>query len=377
MSQLDAFRLFVQQRLSAASDDIFRHFARTISEYEAEVVRLKQKVERQDRLVEDRQEDRLMEDTQEDRPAGVLQVFTTEEEQQVRGRSFSPHIKLEEGGASGPEETKFTRSPDWLRERPEPRDRSPSSNQIQACKKEAGPQPAVDKQEAVSVKQEVDEGYMMLEAAVRAEISAQQEGVLQIFTIEEEQQARGRSLSLHIKQEEGGASGPQFMRSPDWLMERYMDEDNPLSNQIQSHRDQDLLPTQSDPGQTCIPTDHLRDSVVQSESSTEDSDDAQLDPGLQRTRGPETRPPVDQQLLVCSSCGRGFSSTRTLRKHIRRNTSQDQDQMSCSRHRQRMPFQCPTKGFWSGTPRTTARSPRGGAEPAGIDWSPLMSSEIT
>ena len=69
MSQLDALRLFVQQRLSAASEDIFRRFARTIREYEAEVLRLRQEVERQDRPLGDRQEDR-QEHRREDRPAG-------------------------------------------------------------------------------------------------------------------------------------------------------------------------------------------------------------------------------------------------------------------------------------------------------------------
>ncbi len=108
--------------------------------------------------------------------SGTLQDFTTEE-QQVRGRSISPQVKWEEDGALGPPgtDTKFTQSPDWLRERPET-NQSPSSNQTQSCRQDAGPQPAVNKQEVPSVKQEVDEGYTMPEAAVRAQISCQQEG---------------------------------------------------------------------------------------------------------------------------------------------------------------------------------------------------------
>ncbi|XP_044028036.1 zinc finger protein 287-like isoform X2 [Siniperca chuatsi] len=311
MLKLDVLRLFVDQRLAAVTDDVFRCFARMIAEYEREVFRLKQETDRQRRLLEaaGRPEDGPEDgpgdgpgDGPEDGPEGVLQVLTTEEEQQ-----------------------------------------------IQSCREEAGHQPTVNKQEVFPVKQEVDEGHMMLEAAVRAEISTQQEGVLQIITTEEEPQVRGRSFSLHIEQEGGKASGPEetdtkFTQNPDWLME----SDN---DHIQFHREEDLLPAPSDhlirpePGGTCKPAHHNRDSVIQSESSTEDSDDTQSEPGLQRTRGTGTRPPADQKLLVCGSCGREFSSKRTLRKHIRRNTSQDQDQMSCSLRRQRAPFQSPAKSF--------------------------------
>lgn len=184
-------------------------------------------------------------------------------------------------------------------------------------------------------------------------------GVLQILTTEEAQQARGRDFSLHIKLEEGRASGPEevntkFTQSPDWLMESNGDEGSFSSNHMETQREEDLLPAPSDllirpePGWTCKSADHSMDSVIQSESSTEDSDDTQYEPGLQRTRrtlGTGTRPPADQKLLVCGSCGREFSSKRTLRKHIRQNTSQDQDQMSCSLRRQRAPFQSPAKSF--------------------------------
>ncbi|XP_037651697.1 zinc finger protein 691-like [Sebastes umbrosus] len=349
MLKLDGLRLFVDRRLSAVTDDIFLRLASTVTEYEREVYRLKQEIHRQRRLLEDRPEDRpgdtpgdTPEDTPGDRPEGVLQVSSTEEEQQVRGRSF---VKQEEGGASVTEETdtRFIQSPDWLRETPET-EQSPSSNQIQSCREEVGPQPAVNKQEVFSVKQEVDEGHMMLE-----EVSSQQEGVLPVFTIEEEQQVRGRGFTQLIR--EGGASGPEetytmSTQSPDWLMESNDDEGSPSS-----HREENLLPGPSDylirpePGGTCTPPHHNMYTVIQSESSTEDSDDAQSESGLQGTPGTGTRTPADQKLLVCGSCDREFSSTRTLRKHIRRNMSQDQDQMSCSLRRQRAPFQTPAKSF--------------------------------
>ncbi|XP_070777272.1 uncharacterized protein [Enoplosus armatus] len=353
MLKLDTLRLFVDQRLTAATDDIFRRFARTIAEYECEVFRLKQETERQRRLLEasGRPEDGP-EDGPEDRPAGVLQVFTTDEEQQVKRRSFSSKIRQEEGGALGID-IKFTQSHDWQRKGLKA-DQSHLSNQIQSCGEEVGPRPTVNKQEVFSVKQEVDEGHMMLEAAVRAETSCQQEGVLQILTTEEEQQVRGRGFSLHIKEEEGGASGPEtdtrLTQCPDWLMERDNGEGSSSSNHIQFHREEGFLPAPSDhlirpePGGTCKPVDN-GDSVIQSESSTEDSDDTQSEPGLQKARGTGTQPPADQKLLVCSSCSREFSSKRTLRKHIRRNTSPDQDQMSCSLRRQRAPFQSPAKSF--------------------------------
>lgn len=136
----------------------------------------------------------------------------------------------------------------------------------------------------------------------------------------------------------------RFTQSPDWLMDSYEDEGSSSSNHIQSHRELDPL-IRPEPGGGCIPTDHNMDSLIQPESCTEDSDDAQMEPGIQNTWGTGTRPPVNQKLLVCGSCGREFSSTRTLRKHIRRNTSQDQHQMSCSLRRQKAPFQSPAKSF--------------------------------
>nr|XP_046273157.1 gastrula zinc finger protein xFG20-1-like [Scatophagus argus] len=352
MSKLDVLRLFVDQRLAAVTDDIFRRFARMIAEYEREVFRLKQEIDRQERLLEtagrtvDRPEDGPV-DRPEDRPDGVV----TTGEQQVRGRS--PHIKHEEGGRPEGTDTGSTRSPDWLRERPETVHRCLSS-QVWSCRREA--EPAVNREEVLRVKQEVGESGMMLETAVRAEIRSPQEGAWQVFTTEEEKQVREQNFGLHIKQEEGGASGPEemvtrFTHSLDWLMESCEHEGSPSSNHTQSCREGDLLPAQSDPlirpeyRGTCISTDHNRDSIIQSESGTEDSDDFQLEPGLHRSEGTGTQPPADQRLLVCGSCGREFSSKRTLRKHIRRNTSQDQDQMSCSLRRQRAPFQSPAKSF--------------------------------
>ncbi|XP_019968634.2 zinc finger and SCAN domain-containing protein 2-like isoform X1 [Paralichthys olivaceus] len=349
MLKLDALRLFVDQRLSAVTDDIFRCLTRTISEYEHDVFRLKQEIERQRKLLETAgrpghtPEDTLEDtpgDTPEDTPAGVLLVSTTEEEQQVRRRSFSLYIKQEEGGASGPEDSNIIISPNCLRERPET-DLSHLPNQIQSYLEEEGPQHTEDPPEAFTVKQEVDEGHMMLEAASREEFSSQQEGFLFVSTTEEEQQLRGRSYSLHIKQEEGGASGSEeFTSSPDWLMGSNDAEGSSLSTQIPSHIQKEFLWIPSDlmRSESGCRSHHHGDSDVQ--SPAEDSGDTPSEPGLQTS---ET--PVEQKLLVCGSCGRQFSSRRTLRKHIRQNTAQDQDQMSCSLRRQRATFQSPAKSF--------------------------------
>lgn len=70
------------------------------------------------------------------------------------GRGFLLHIKQEGGGASGPEDIDIRSSP------------SP----------EAELHPADSQQEVLSVKQEVEEDHMMLEAAVRAQVTSQQEG---------------------------------------------------------------------------------------------------------------------------------------------------------------------------------------------------------
>lgn len=141
-------------------------------------------------------------------------------------------------------------------------------------------------------------------------------GVLQIFTREEEQQVKGRGLSLQLKQEEGGASGPET--SPESLMESDDDEGSSSSNQIQTFDESQLLPSdlmRPEPGGTCRP------------------------------HGSWTGP-SDQNPLACNSCGREFSSRRILQKHIRQNSSQNQDQdqdqtqMSCSLRRQRSTNYC-------------------------------------
>lgn len=257
----------------------------------------------------------------------------------MRGRSFCPDIKHEEGGILGEEEPNimFTQSPDWLMERPE-REQSSLSNQIQFSEEGVGPQHAVSKQEVLRVKQEVDKGQysnglcvcvfslnILMDKETFDYCCCCSPGVIQDCTTEEEQQMRGR---LHVKQEEGGASGPddivtEFTQSPDWLMDSYEDEGSSSSYHIQSQREE-------------AESDHHRNHL---DSGTEDSDDAQLGPGLQRTGGSGTDP------LVCGSCGREFSSSRTLRKHIRRNTFQDQELMPCSLRRQRAPFQSPAKSF--------------------------------
>ncbi|XP_053190783.1 uncharacterized protein LOC128374537 [Scomber japonicus] len=219
MLKLDVLRLFVDQRLTAATDDIFRLFAKTIAEYEDEVYRSKQEIDRQRRLLEARAAD-TPGDAPGDAPGGGLQIFTPEEEEQMRGRSFTLHIKEEVSGE------------------------------------------AEDFPEVFSVKQEVGEGHMMLEAAVRTEISCQQEDDTQVFNTEEEQQVGGWSHQL-VKQEVGGAaaepeeSDANFTQSLDWLMESGGDDDGgSSSNQIQSHRGEGLL---------------LSGDAVQSESSAEDA----------------------------------------------------------------------------------------------------------
>ncbi|KAK2920544.1 zinc finger protein 135-like isoform X2 [Channa argus] len=357
MLKLDVLRMFVDKRLSAVTDDIFRCLARTVAEYEHQVLRLKQDIDRQRRLLEaagaagDTPEDRTGDGARE-RPGGVLQVFTTEEEAQVRGQIL--HIKEEDRAlASDETDPELTQNSDWLRERPETKC-APPSNQIQSGREEVEPQPAKDNHKVVVVKQEGDEGCMMLEASATAEKSSQTQGVLRGFTTQEEKQVRRWSLrSLHIKQEEGEdvASEPdetesKFTLIPDWLMES--DEGSSSSNQIQSHREEQLLPTHLDrpmtpePEEACTLSDHNRDSVVQSDS-TEDSSDAQSEPGLQSQEN-WNRPSADQD-LVCGSCGREFSSKQTLKKHIKQNLVPDQDQLSCSRRRQRIPYQSPAKKF--------------------------------
>ncbi|KAK2863454.1 hypothetical protein Q5P01_002987 [Channa striata] len=327
MSRLDTLRTFVDRRLGAVTDDIFRCLAKTVAEYEQQVLRLKRDNERQRRLLE-------AAGTPGDAPGDGA----GEDDDQVRRRSL--RIKQEEDQTLEPDGTdpELTQTSDWLRERPET-DCSPLSKWIQTSKGEEEPQHAKDNQEVFGVKQEVGEAHTMPEASARAETRSQEEG--------EEKQVRGRSL--HVKQEKDGIASEheeaesKFTLIPDWLMES--DEGSSSSNQIQSHREEPLflanskLHMRTEPAETCRHQDHNRDSVLQSDS-TEDSNDTQSEPGLcQETRN---CPPADQD-LVCGSCGREFSSKQTLKKHIRQNVVPDQDQLSCSRCRQRIPYQSPAR----------------------------------
>ncbi|KAM9839097.1 uncharacterized protein ACBR49_017762 [Aulostomus maculatus] len=365
--KLDALRRFVDQRLMAATDDIFRFFAVTIAEYEDEMFRAQQEIERHRKLLDaaGRTGDTQM-DNQGGTSAGVL---ASEDEQLGKGRNLSWHLKREEGGAFNADNTKF---PDWLREKPE-EDLATSANQMQFCIEGSGPG---CKPDVLSVKQEAEEGHVVPEAAVRARISCQQDGSrrgtflkaadVQVFTTEEEQQGESLSLNhLHVKLEEGGASGPaepdvKFILSPDWQMDNESNEESSSSVQIQGP-----LPAPSEPGGTCRSSGDPIGNVIQSESSIDDNENtggtedqqvaAQSEPGLLGSLGSleslgtlgflGSRPPDDQQLLVCNSCGRGFSSKRTLNKHLRLNSSQNQGQMSCSLRRPRAPFEYHMKSF--------------------------------
>ncbi|KAF3698254.1 Zinc finger protein 275 [Channa argus] len=333
MLKLDVLRIFVDQRLSAATDEIFQCLAKTIAEFEQQVWLLKRDNERQRRQLEAAgPQGDTPGDTPGDGAGGVLRVFTTEDDQ-VRGRSL--HIKQEKHRALEPDEIdpELMQSSDWLRVRRET-GCSPASNQIQSGREEAEPQPAEDKQEVFTVKQEVGVGNMMPKDSARAETISKEEGVTE--------------WSLQLKQEEEDrASEPEekeskFMLIPDWLLES--DEGSSSSSQIQSHRQEQHLPALLDlhvrpeSAETCRPSDQNREFVLQSDS-TEDSNDAQSEPGLCQ----ETwNCPVDRD-LVCSSCGREFSSKQTLKKHIRQNVVPDQDQLSCSHRRQRIPYQSPAK----------------------------------
>lgn len=91
----------------------------------------------------------------------------------MRGRSPHLHIKQEEGGAPGTEDTgnRLTLFSYWLRDKPDG-DLTVLSKQIQSCSEGARPS---SNQELLSVKQEVEDAHMMPDGAVRVEISCQQE----------------------------------------------------------------------------------------------------------------------------------------------------------------------------------------------------------
>lgn len=52
MSKIELLRLLINQRLTAAAEEIFGVFGRTIAEYEEEISRSKLEIDRQRRLLE-------------------------------------------------------------------------------------------------------------------------------------------------------------------------------------------------------------------------------------------------------------------------------------------------------------------------------------
>ncbi|KAM7373754.1 hypothetical protein PAMP_008583 [Pampus punctatissimus] len=87
MSKIEMLRLLINQRLTAAAEEIFGVFGRTIAEYEDQISRYKQEIERQRRLKELRM-----------KPQISLQVHSTawSEQQDWSCESTPPHIKEEE-----------------------------------------------------------------------------------------------------------------------------------------------------------------------------------------------------------------------------------------------------------------------------------------
>jgi len=84
MSQIEMLRLLITQRLTAAAEEIFGVFGRTIAEYEDEISRSKMEISRQRRLLE---------------LSRKPQVCLQEEEEEE-----------EEGGSSGESDEEGTRS---------------------------------------------------------------------------------------------------------------------------------------------------------------------------------------------------------------------------------------------------------------------------
>ncbi|XP_068603613.1 zinc finger protein ZFP2-like [Brachionichthys hirsutus] len=87
MSKIEMLRLLINQRLTAAAEDIFSVFGRTIAEYEEEISRSKMEIERQRRLLELCRTPRVSVHSD----SGVC-----EQQEWCAGQVTSPHIKQEE-----------------------------------------------------------------------------------------------------------------------------------------------------------------------------------------------------------------------------------------------------------------------------------------
>ncbi|XP_024154313.1 zinc finger protein 391 isoform X1 [Oryzias melastigma] len=308
MLQLHMLRLFVEQRLSAVTDDIFRRFAAVITEYEREVLRLKLELSKQQSQPKARgqpgdaaghrpQEERRepLEEQNGEQPAGVVDDFPTEEKPQVKAWSFSPQLKLEEGASPGREDAEI--------------DFQSAVGQVSA------------------IKQEVDDDDMLMEMNPNLEGDS--------FLAEDDDQVRP-NFSLHVLPEEDRALGSEdaeLSLNPDWHIKRIDEDGSPAFNRNHSYGHDDSLLDSSET--LSRPPDHRLNSNGELDLSS-DGDVLDCDPSALAS---QTRPVVRKIPFTCSSCGREFSSKTSLRKHVRRYNGKDQDQLPCSLQRQKAPYQ--------------------------------------
>uniref|UniRef100_A0A1A7WZU1 Zinc finger protein 146 n=1 Tax=Iconisemion striatum TaxID=60296 RepID=A0A1A7WZU1_9TELE len=94
MSKIELLRLLINQRLTEAAEEIFGVFGRTIAEYEEEIARSKQEIDRQRRLLDLSRKPRIS-----------LPAFVPDVSEQQWSSSFdqneTPHIKEEEEEEEG------------------------------------------------------------------------------------------------------------------------------------------------------------------------------------------------------------------------------------------------------------------------------------
>ncbi|XP_049424963.1 zinc finger protein 391-like isoform X1 [Epinephelus fuscoguttatus] len=337
MSKVQMLRALVKQRLSAAAEEIFGLFERTIAEYEEELCRSKEKNERQRKLL-----DAVFNPQLRLHRADVQQLLVVKEEVPPEQQEWSssvdqedpepPHIKEEqeelwisqEGeqlqGLEEDDITKFTSTPVPVKS--EDDEEKPQSSQLHQRHTEqmeteaegedcGGAEPARNSDPDTHLQPENDDSDDWMET--REPQSDIQQLLVELWISQEGEQLQGLEEDDITK----FTSTPDPVKSED-------DEEKPQSSQLyQRHTEQ--METEAE-GEDCGGAEPARNSDLDThlQPEADDSDDwtetREPQSGLNCLKNDEV--PVSDLIdcekpFSCSKCGKKFGYNEDLKRHMR------------------------------------------------------------